>query len=613
MFESFVPDSGTSLDSSLNPSLTGLTGNLEPMDSITPQCAVKKLTAGGSSPELLDTTLRSPGSDDSSILLPKSFLSQSFDAPATNPSSVDPLTGMGTQVPEIVEQAVQLTYDALTGFAISSDFDNKMNQAFGDSFDTTVSDAIANQFAQGDFSDIPEIEILSAATMNGANGAFSEATNKIYLSREFVATNAGNVDAIAGVVLEETGHYIDSKINVKDAAGDEGDIFSRIVQGKEISASEFVALKAEEDTAIIRVGGKDILIEQSLPSTNEQWDRASGDDTLFDGNLSNGESSPEVQQVYRNLVRTILGREVSAQVRMTAGYAFDQSYRNGFGKWHAGIDIGAPVGTPVRAAVGGTLIELQRNPEANNRAVGIQGTDGNLWVYGHLQNLSVPIGSRISTGQQFASIGNPSAPHLHLEVQSNTRTYKVTNGAHPDQNFVLRETMSPLQAFWQLGGNVTPPPPPPSSAFRGTVDAPVNIRSGPGTNFSIVGSLSTGNSRTFDSVARGTSHYDSREQRDDNRWFRIQGTNNWVSGAFITGNPLFNGSVDASVNVRSGPGTNFSIVGSLSTGNSQTFDATTVGTTHWDTREGRNENRWFRIQNTDRWVSAAFITGNPTY
>ncbi|MGI0498808.1 hypothetical protein [Limnospira platensis] len=49
------------------------------------------------------------------------------------------------------------------------------------------------------------------------------------------------------------------------------------------------------------------------------------------------------------------------------------------------------------------------------------------------------------------------------------------------------------------------------------------------------------------------------------------------------------------------------------TGSDRTFDATTVGTTHWDTRERKNENRWFRLQNTNQWVSAANITGDPTY
>lgn len=220
------------------------------------------------------------------------------------------------------------------------------------------------------------------------------------------------------------------------------------------------------------------------------------------------------------------------------------------------------------------------------------------------------VGSSISPGQVIGQVGNQRyAHHLHLEVR--TPPFRGTNGGSSDQNFVLSATMSPLQAFWQARGGSNPPPT--SSSFRGVADGVVNVRSGPGTSNSIVGSLSTGSSRTFDAVARGTTHWDSREQRNDDRWFRIQGTNQWVSAAFITGNPLFTGTVDTTLNVRSGPGTSNSIVGSLSTGSSQTFDATTVGTTHWDTREGKNENRWFRIQGTDRWVSAAFITGNPTY
>ncbi len=169
--------------------------------------------------------------------------------------------------------------------------------------------------------------------------------------------------------------------------------------------------------------------------------------------------------------------------------------------------------------------------------------------------------------------------------------------------------------FIPLSGTVTPPPPPPPSVFQGIVDAPVNIRSGPGTNNPIIGSLSTGNGRNFDSVGRGTTHWDEKEQRNDDRWFRLQGTTNqWVSSAFVTGNPSFKGSADVTVNIRSGPGTNNPIVGSLSTGNSRTFDGVNVGTTVWDPKESKNENRWFRVQGTtNQWVSAAFITGNPTY
>ncbi len=142
----------------------------------------------------------------------------------------------------------------------------------------------------------------------------------------------------------------------------------------------------------------------SLPTTDNAWDRASGDDILFDGNSSNGESSAETKQVFNNLSTTILGQ----QYRMSAGYAYDQSYKSGYGTWHAGVDIAAPLGTPVRTAVGGTVIELQRTPQSTNRFVAIQGDDGHLWVYGHLQSLQVSIGSRVNAGQQLASVGNPT-------------------------------------------------------------------------------------------------------------------------------------------------------------------------------------------------------------
>ncbi|MFB2835943.1 alpha/beta fold hydrolase [Floridanema evergladense] len=110
---------------------------------------------------------------------------------------------------------------------------------------------------------LPVVEILPSAAINGANGAFASVTNTIYLAKEFVEQNAGNPGAITSVLLEETGHYIDSKVNVADAAGDEGDIFARVVQGKAISASELLELKGEDDTAIVTICGKDISIEKS--------------------------------------------------------------------------------------------------------------------------------------------------------------------------------------------------------------------------------------------------------------------------------------------------------------------------------------------------------------
>lgn len=108
---------------------------------------------------------------------------------------------------------------------------------------------------------MPKIEIRAGSEINKANGAFAAANDTIYLSSDFLAKNAGNTEAVTSVLLEEIGHSIDSKINVLDAAGDEGDIFARVVQGKAISADELSGLKAEDDHATIALDGKTIQIE----------------------------------------------------------------------------------------------------------------------------------------------------------------------------------------------------------------------------------------------------------------------------------------------------------------------------------------------------------------
>ncbi|MEB3884561.1 hypothetical protein LKE08_14090, partial [Lyngbya sp. CCY1209] len=102
---------------------------------------------------------------------------------------------------------------------------------------------------------------------------FAAATNTIYLSQELVDENSGNVNAIASVLLEEYGHYIDAEMNAIDSPGDEGDIFANLVVGQGLSESELLALWGEDDSAIVVLGGEEVAIEQA----NVSWLGGSGD------------------------------------------------------------------------------------------------------------------------------------------------------------------------------------------------------------------------------------------------------------------------------------------------------------------------------------------------
>jgi hypothetical protein len=190
---------------------------------------------------------------------------------------------------------------------------------------------------------------------------------------------------------------------------------------------------------------------RELSSLSEsQWDNYSGDNTRFGDVMWQGEvdqrnlTPDSIEQIYTDLSTSIFGR----RERMSAGYLYDQSYRNGLGKWHAGIDIAAPAGSSVRVPIGGTVAWTWYSA-TSGAFIGVTSSDGRQWVYGHLQGLgNWRTGMPISAGTVIGIVGNQSgARHLHLEVR--TPPFLSTGGASPNQDFLRNATMSPLQAYWQ--------------------------------------------------------------------------------------------------------------------------------------------------------------------
>jgi uncharacterized protein YjdB len=256
MFEPRGNDSSKIFDPFLNLAVSAT----ETADNITPQPAIPGVMTGGAAPAL--SNIESVGKNSAD-----SFILGEMTGPVSQISGDnfvgDVFTGSPSQV---VEKALDSAKDILKGLSGDAHLTDKLNQAFDENWNPKVAADLIQEFAGGDFSQLPEIDILSGAAINGANGAFAAATDKIYLSQDFVAQNAGNVDAIKSVILEEAGHFIDSRINTKDAAGDEGAIFSGVVQGKTFDAADLANLKAEDDSTTINLNGKKIQVEKaSLP------------------------------------------------------------------------------------------------------------------------------------------------------------------------------------------------------------------------------------------------------------------------------------------------------------------------------------------------------------
>ena len=91
-------------------------------------------------------------------------------------------------------------------------------------------------------------------------------------------------------------------------------------------------------------------------------------------------------------------------------------------RFHAGIDIGLPQGTPILAGFDGTVTQVSYDPDGYGNFVVIDNGEGIQALYAHCHTVLVSVGASVVEGQAIATVGNTGAstgPHLHMEVFRN--------------------------------------------------------------------------------------------------------------------------------------------------------------------------------------------------
>ena len=100
------------------------------------------------------------------------------------------------------------------------------------------------------------------------------------------------------------------------------------------------------------------------------------------------------------------------------GARFTSGYGGRWGTFHYGIDLAAPMRTPEYSAMDGVVLRAG-SASGFGLAVYVLHENGDVTVYGHMDEILVEPGQYVEAGETIALLGNrgqSTGPHLHFEV-----------------------------------------------------------------------------------------------------------------------------------------------------------------------------------------------------
>jgi murein DD-endopeptidase MepM/ murein hydrolase activator NlpD len=244
----------------------------------------------------------------------------------------------------------------------------------------------------------PDVDDSSVRLLTANN--FDEAQTRKVLS-DAVAGNSRdlveNLRSAKGRVEVLRQQAADDKAEADARRAEQVDLFNRVLAEREAQGR----LQAEWERRV-----------RALTNSQDEINaEAAGiDQAIAAQRAKSGGSAPAAQSSNGRLIRPVNGNPGD-------GYGGSRN--------HPGVDILAPVGTPVWAALGGKVVQAVSGGGYNGgygNLVVIDHPNGLQTRYAHLSTVRVSVGQAVSQGQVIGNVGmtgNTSGPHLHFETYMN--------------------------------------------------------------------------------------------------------------------------------------------------------------------------------------------------
>lgn len=176
---------------------------------------------------------------------------------------------------------------------------------------------------------------------------------------------------------------------------------------------EFVGVVKTAELAVVEDVPVDLQEEIIIESEVKEPSKEAVDPTA--------NMTQEEKDIYHILASTSVLRPVNGEITSDFGARVDPITKKN--SVHTGADFAVAVGTQVKSAISGTVVEVQYGNKSFGNFVRVKNSDI-VTTYAHCSTLKVKEGDKVKQGDVIALSGNTgksSGPHLHFEVSKDGR------------------------------------------------------------------------------------------------------------------------------------------------------------------------------------------------
>jgi murein DD-endopeptidase MepM/ murein hydrolase activator NlpD len=268
----------------------------------------------------------------------------------------------------------------------------------------------------GDFQTL----LQRAATLAHLQNIGAELIHRVQADVDTADSNAKAAAADATAAQQAAAALAAQRDDLTKHIADEQSLVSQLgtqasAAQQEISAADKQDAGLAQQIAALRIQQLDQLI---LQAEQAAWDEAS---YYVQHHLLGLPPGAAIDPAHPASVRFIWPVPGSAITQLfgPSPYDFEPPYQ-GFPHFHTGVDLAAPMGTPVYAAGDGVVVAATPSDVGYGNHIIIAHDGHTLTLYGHLSVMGVKVGDTVKQGQLIGlvgSSGNSTGPHTHFEVR----------------------------------------------------------------------------------------------------------------------------------------------------------------------------------------------------